>query len=315
MSDGTRIMVTGGSGFLGRHIVDSCRRRGYDVAVPRSRDYDLTQLDQTRKAFADLKPDVVIHAAADVGGIGYNTLMPAEIFTNNVRFACNIMDATREAGIKKLVNIGSACAYPGDVEDSMSEDDFLAGPMHPSVEVYGFSKRALYLAGRAYRQEYGLNSIHLILTNLYGPGDKFDPKDSHVVAAMIRRFVEAVDEGVSEVTCWGTGSPVREFMYVGDCAEAIVQAAEDYEDESPLNIGTGIGTSIYELAIKTAEAAGYTGEIHWDSSKPDGAARKVLDISRMHASLKAMQPPTPLSDGLSSTIDWFRANMSAALQR
>lgn len=308
------VMVTGGGGFLGRHVVERFRTRGYEVSVPRSRDYDLRTVDGTRAAFADFAPDIVVHAAADVGGIGYNQICPADIFTNNVRMACNVMEAAKDAGIEKLVHVGSACAYPGDVAGSMSEDSFLDGPMHPSVEVYGFSKRALFLGARAYRQQYGLRSIFLLLTNLYGPWDKYDPKDSHVVAAMVRRFVEAVDEGVQEVVCWGTGTPVREFMYVEDCAEAIVLCTEKYDAEGPLNIGTGIGTTISELAEASAEAAGYRGAIKWDPSRPDGAMRKVLDVSRMEEAIGRPGRAAPLREGLAATVAWYREN-AATLAR
>ena len=300
-----KIMVTGGSGFLGQHIVQSLEKRGHDVSVPRSKDYDLTELKSTQKAISEFTPDIIVHAAADVGGIGYNQLFPADIFTNNLRMACNIMQAAAEASIEKLVNVGSACAYPGEVDGLMNEDSFLSGAMHPSVEVYGLSKRALYLGAEAFRQQYGLESIFLVITNLFGPHDKYNPKDSHVVAAMIRRFVEAVDDDLAGVTCWGTGSPTREFMYAEDCAEAIAQATEKYSDSAPLNIGTGIGTTIKELAVLSAKAAGYTGTIDWDTSKPDGAMYKVLDISRMEEALDGFRAKTSIEDGLKVTIDWF----------
>ena len=301
-----KIMVTGGSGFLGRHIVQSLEIRGYDVSVPRSKDYDLTELKPAQKAISDLKPDIIVHAAADVGGIGYNQLFPADIFTNNLRMACNVMQAAAESSIEKLVNVGSACAYPGEVDGLMSEDSFLSGAMHPSVEVYGLSKRALYLGAEAFRQQFGLESIFLVITNLFGPHDKYNPKDSHVVAAMIRRFVEAVDDDLAGVTCWGTGSPTREFMYAEDCAEAIAEATDKYSGSDPLNIGTGTGTTIKELAELSAKAAGYTGTIDWDTSKPDGAMYKVLDISRMDEALDGFRAKTSIEDGLKTTIDWFR---------
>jgi len=302
----SKVMVTGGNGFLGRHIVKSLESRGHEVSVPRSKDYDLTNLDSARSAITDLKPELIVHAAADVGGIGYNTLFPADIFTNNLRMACNVMQAAAEADIEKLVNVGSACAYPGEVDGLMKEDSFLTGAMHPSVEVYGLSKRALYLGAEAFRQQHGLQSIFLVITNLFGPHDKYNPKDSHVVAAMIRRFVEAVDEDVPGVTCWGTGSPTREFMYASDCAEAIAEATENYSGVEPLNIGTGTGTTIKELAELTAKAAGYTGTLDWDTSKPDGAMYKVLDITRMEQALNGFKASTSIEEGLKTTVEWFR---------
>jgi GDP-L-fucose synthase len=301
-----KVMVTGGSGFLGRHIVSSLKSRDFEVSVPRSKNYDLTDLDSARSAITDLEPEIIVHAAADVGGIGYNQLFPADIFTNNLRMACNIMQAAAEAQIEKLVNVGSACAYPGEVDGLMHEDSFLTGAMHPSVEVYGLSKRALYLGAEAFRQQFGLESIFLVITNLFGPHDKYNPKDSHVVAAMIRRFVEAVDDELTEVTCWGTGSPTREFMYAEDCAEAIAEATVKYSGAAPLNIGTGKGTSIKELAELSAKAAGYAGTIDWDTSKPDGAMYKVLDISRMEKELDGFKAQTSIEEGLKTTIEWFR---------
>ena len=301
-----KVMVTGGSGFLGRHIVNSLKSRDFEVSVPRSKNYDLTDLDSARSAITDLKPEIIVHAAADVGGIGYNQLFPADIFTNNLRMACNIMQASAEAQIEKLVNVGSACAYPGEVDGLMNEDSFLTGAMHPSVEVYGLSKRALFLGDEAFRQQFGLESIFLVITNLFGPHDKYNPKDSHVVAAMIRRFVEAVDDDLPGVTCWGTGSPTREFMYAEDCAEAIAEATIKYSGSDPLNIGTGKGTTIKELAELSAKAAGYTGTIDWDTSKPDGAMYKVLDISRMEKELDGFKAQTSIEEGLRTTIEWFR---------
>ena len=311
MDTSQRVMITGGGGFLGRYITNWFEAKGHEVIVPRSKEFDLRSPEETKRAFTNYRPDIVIHAAADVGGIGYNVMFPADIFANNLRIACNVMDAAKESNVSKLVNIGSACAYPGDAMGDMSEDAFLDGRMHNSVEVYGFSKRALYLGAEAYRQQYGLNSIFLILTNLYGPWDKYDPKDSHVVAAMIRRFADAVKTHAKSVTCWGTGAPVREFMYADDCADAIGRATEVYESVEPLNIGTGIGTSIRELALLTAEAAGFTGTVDWDSTKPDGAARKVLDINRMSEALGDEVKSTPFSQGLAETLVWYREHLMA----
>jgi len=304
---GKRVMVTGGGGFLGTHLLARFKRAGADVAAPRSAECDLTLREGARAAFERSRPAVVVHAAADVGGIGYNRLYPADIFRNNLTMTCNVLEACRRHGVEKLVIIGSACAYPGDVTGTLNEADFLAGPMHPSVECYGFSKRGLYLGARAYREQYGFDSIFLVLTNLYGPHDKFDPDESHVVAALVRKFAEAAERGGPVVECWGTGAPIREFLYAPDCAEAVLRAAERYDAPEPLNIGTGIGTSIRELAEMLARITGFEGELRWDASKPDGAMKKVLDVSRMKEALD-WRPPTGLQDGLRATVEWYRAN-------
>jgi nucleoside-diphosphate-sugar epimerase len=307
----TRVLVTGGHGFLGHHLVEQLTAQGARVFAPRSRDLDLTHPGDMLAAFQDSEAEIVFHAAADVGGIGYNRIAPADIFRNNTLMAVNALEAARLQPVHKLVMVGSACAYPGQVDGLMSEDSFEAGPMHESVDVYGFSKRALYLGGKAYRKQYGVNSIFLILTNLYGPFDKFDPKESHVVAALVRKFVDAKLAGEPEVVCWGTGRPTREFMYVEDCARAIIRAGEVYEDSAPLNIGVGVGTTIRELAEALHVVTGYAGRVRWDTSMPDGALYKVLDTRRMQAALKP-PPPTPLRAGLEKTVAWYEAQHCVA---
>ena len=309
--DNKPVLVTGGTGFLGRHIVNQLQKQGAHVFVPKNHEYDLTQLETVLAAFKVGRPQIVFHAAADVGGIGYNRIAPANIFRNNLLMAVNILEACRLYPVEKVVMIGSACAYPGHVDGLMSEDSFLAGAMHDSVEVYGFSKRALYLGGNAYRKQYGVNSIFLILTNLYGPYDKFDPKESHVVAALVRKFVEAKQQNAPSVACWGTGQPTREFMYVKDCAQAILRAAEVYNSPEPLNIGTGIGTTIKELAGTLKEITQYDGKIVWDTSMPDGAMYKALDISRMREKLEELRC-TKLADGLRMTVDWYVSHQDEA---
>lgn len=307
---GKTVLVTGGGGFLGTHLVSHLEQSGAEVCAPPSADYDLVRYEEADRALARFRPAIVVHAAADVGGIGYNRLYPADIFRNNLLMSCNVLEACRRNNVEKLVVIGSACAYPGEVTGTLREADFLTGPMHPSVECYGLSKRALYLGAKAYREQHGLNSILLVLTNLYGPHDKFDPEESHVVAALIRKFVEAVENAEPAVECWGTGAPIREFLYAGDCAEAVLRAAERYDGLEPLNIGTGTGTSIKELAELTARITGFTGEVRWDTTRPDGAMKKVLDVSRMVEVLD-WSPPTSLEEGLRKTIQWYRQNRSS----
>jgi GDP-L-fucose synthase len=302
---GKRVAITGGGGFLGTHLAERFRRGRAEVSVLRSADFDLLRPDEAGRAVRELRPQLLVHAAADVGGIGYNRLRPADIFHNNLLMACNVLRACRDHGVGKLVIIGSACAYPGKVEGTMKEADFLGGPMHPSVECYGLSKRALYLGARAYREQYGLESVFLLLTNLYGPHDKYGEEDSHVVAALIRRFVEAVERHEPVVECWGTGRPVREFLYAPDCADAVFRAAEVYEGPEPLNVGTGIGTSIRDLAEMIADATGFQGEIRWNTAMPDGAMKKVLDVSRMKSVLQ-WRPATSLREGIALTVEWYR---------
>jgi len=225
----------------------------------------------------------------------------------------NVMEAARLAGVKKVVNVGTACSYPGYLEGELREEDLWAGPCHASVVNYGLTKKMLAVQGLAYQRQYGLDSIHLILTNLYGPGDSYNPDRSHVVAALVRKWVEADLAGAPEIEVWGTGTPIREFIYVEDCADAIVLAAEKYDDVgTPLNIGTGIGTSIRELVETINEVTAFKGQIRWNTDKPDGAAKKVLDVTRMRAALDGWTPPTDLRAGLARTIAWYRANKAAA---
>jgi GDP-L-fucose synthase len=225
----------------------------------------------------------------------------------------NLMEAARLQNVGKVVNIGTACSYPGYLEGDLKEDDLWGGPCHASVVNYGLTKKMLAVQGLAYKRQYGLDSIHLILTNLYGPGDSYNPDRSHVVAALVRKWVEADLAAAPSIEVWGTGKPIREFIYVEDCADAIVLAAEKYNDVNlPLNIGTGIGTSIKELVETISEVTGYKGKIVWNTDKPDGAIKKVLDVTRMKRELDGWSPPTSLRAGLAKTISWYRANKAQA---
>lgn len=310
---GKRVTVTGGAGFLGKHIVERLESFGAEVFVPRKRDYDLTTLDACLRCVLEHPTEVLIHAAAYYGGIGINVNEPGRLYYQNLVMGANLMEAARLAKLEKVVNIGTACSYPGYLEGELIEHDLWAGPCHASVVNYGLTKKMLAIQGVAYKREYGLNSIHLILTNLYGPGDSYNPDRSHVVAALVRKWVEADLNGAKEVEVWGTGKPIREFIYVEDCADAIVLSAELYNDESlPLNIGTGIGTSIKELAESVHDLSGFKGTLHWNTDKPDGAAKKVLDVTRMTEVLDGWSPPTELKAGLSKTIAWYRVNKDEA---
>ena len=250
-------------------------------------------------------PSIVVHAAGFLGGINFSRLYPAKVFLRNLQMACNILEMADSFGVSKLVNIGSACVYSDQLQGPFKEEDVLSLPMHESVRNYGFSKLALYLGGLAFQEQSALNVIHLIPANLYGPRDKFHPELSHVVSSMIPKFYEAIKvTSAPSVQCWGTGSTIREFVYVEDCADAIVLATEKYDTPAPLNIGVGHGISIKELAETIKMVVGYTGEIDWDLSKPDGAGYKVLDISRIKNEL-GWKPKTSFEAGMQKTVEWF----------
>ena len=308
-----RVTVTGGAGFLGQHLVRRLQGFGAEVFVPRQRDYNLTTLDACLRCVLEHPCDVLFHAAAYYGGIGINQTQPATLYYSNLVMGANLMEAARLAKVEKFVAIGTACSYPGYLEGHLKEDDLWAGPCHASVVNYGLTKKMMAVQAQAYKRQYGLDSIHLILTNLYGPGDSYNPERSHVVAALVRKWVEAEQAKAPSVEVWGTGKPVREFIYVEDCADAIVLAAEKYDDAArPLNIGTGIGTTIKELSETVHEVSGYQGKMHWNVDKPDGAPIKVLDVTRMKQVLDGWTPPTKLRDGLSKTVAWYRANKAQA---
>jgi GDP-L-fucose synthase len=304
-----KVTVTGGAGFLGKHLVKRLENMGAAVYVPRQRDYNLTNLDAGLKCLLEHPCDVLIHAAAYYGGIGINVNEPASLYYRNLVMGANLMEAARLAKVAKVVNIGTACSYPGYLEGHLKEDDLWSGPCHASVVNYGLTKKMLAVQGQAYKKQFGLNSIHLILTNLYGPGDSYNPDRSHVVAALVRKWVEADLNKAPSVEVWGTGKAIREFIYVEDCADAIVLAAEKYNDAAmPLNIGTGIGTSIRELAETVHNVSGYQGKMTWNTDKPDGAPLKVLDVTRMKSVLDGWIAPTDLKTGLAKTIAWYRAH-------
>lgn len=310
---GKRVTVTGGAGFLGQHVVKRLQTYGAIPYAPRQRDYNLTSLDACMKCLLEHPCDVLIHGAAYYGGIGINVTQPATLYYTNLVMGANLMEASRLAKVSKVVAVGTACSYPGYLEGDLKEDDLWNGPCHASVVNYGLTKKMLSVQSLAYKRQYDLDSIHLILTNLYGPGDSYNPDRSHVVAALIRKFVEAEMANAPQVEVWGTGKPIREFLYVEDCADAILMAAEKYNDvATPLNIGTGVGTSIRELTEAVHAESGYRGQIVWNSDKPDGAARKVLDVARMKHAFDGWAPPTNLRAGLEKTIAWYRAHKAEA---
>jgi nucleoside-diphosphate-sugar epimerase len=309
------ILITGGSGFLGRHIVQYAKEAGYNVFSPRSYELNLEKMDGISQYLKSLleeveKIDVIIHSAAYYGGIGICQEEPATIFHKNSQMAINIFKVAKDCGVKKIIPIGSACAYPGYLEGDLKEENFWDGKLHDTVEAYGITKKFQLVAQRAYYKQDGIESIHLILTNLYGPHDVFTEYRSHVVSALIKKFSDAKDK----VTLWGDGTPVREFLYVKDAAEAVVKAIALEHDIQPVNIGTGVGTTIKELAESIKQFTRFEGVIEWDTTKPKGAMRKVLDITRMKTKLQ-WSPRYSLQDGLLETIDWYLKNKETADKR
>lgn len=307
-----RILLTGGSGFLGRHIIEQAKARGHQVLAPRSSQMNLETMEGVDSYLSGVIKregpiDCIIHSAAHYGGIGIIQSEPAAVFHRNAQMGLNAFEICRRFDIKKIIPIGSACSYPGYLQGDLKEENFWDGKLHESVEAYGFSKKILLVGQKAYFKQHGLESNHLVLTNLYGPHDVFTEYRSHVLAALIKKFTDAKDH----VTLWGDGSPIREFIYVGDAAEAIVRAVDLSHDPDPINIGTGVGTSIKELALLIAKYSNFKGEITWDTSKPNGAVRKVLDIRRMKEKL-GWEPRHALEDGIKKTFDWYLPNKSEA---
>jgi len=301
-----RFVVTGGAGFLGRAVVKALHERGAEqVFVPRSAEYDLRQRDAILDLLNDTRPDFIIHLAAVVGGIGANRAHPAEFFYDNLIMGTQLLHEAWRAGIKKFVTIGTVCAYPKFTPVPFHEESLWDGYPEETNAPYGLAKKMLLVQGQAYRQQYGFNSIYLLPTNLYGPGDNFDLETSHVIPALIRKFMEAKDRGEKQVVAWGTGSPTREFLYVDDAAEGILLATEHYEKSDPVNIGSGQEISIRDLTELVAELVGFEGEVVWDSSKPDGQPRRALDTSRAEQEF-GFKAKTSFRDGLAKTIAWYQ---------
>ena len=309
-----RVLVTGGSGFLGRVIVEKLRGKGANVYVPRSKYCDLVDYRACMQLFKTVMPQIVIHSGAYYGGIEINQKYPGKIYFKNLIMGANVLEMCRKWDVEKVISVGTACSYPGYLEGDLKEENLWDGPCHESVRNYGMTKKMLCIQQEAYKKQYGLDGIHLILTNLYGEHDSYNTERSHVVAALIRKFVEAKMNGDKEVEIWGTGKPIREFIYVRDASEAIVRATEEYNDLVPMNIGVGEGTSIKKLANLIKDIVDFQGELIWNSSKPDGAKKKVLDVSRMKSVLK-WTPETSLREGLEKTISWFSENYESAIQR
>jgi GDP-L-fucose synthase len=306
-----RVWVTGGSGFLGQHVVDALRRHGATtILAPRSGDYDLRDRQAIRAALRDLRPDVLIHLAAVVGGIGANRASPGRFFYENAIMGIELMEQARTAGIAKFVQIGTVCAYPKLTPVPFREESIWDGYPEETNAPYGLAKKMLLVQAQAYRRQYRFNAIYLILVNLYGPGDNFDPESSHVIPALIRKFIEARERGDREVTVWGTGVASREFLFVADAAEGIALATERYDGDEPVNIGAGREITIRELAEMVRRLVGYEGSIRWDASQPNGQPRRMLDTSRAR-DLFAFEAQVGLEAGLRRTIEWYESHRAS----
>jgi GDP-L-fucose synthase len=303
-----KVMVTGGAGFLGKQVVAELRERGVrQVSTPRSREVDLTDAVATRRLFEAERPDLVLHLAAKVGGIGANQRFPGTFFRDNMAMGLNVLEEARRVGTRKVVVAGTICAYPKFAPVPFREDDLWNGYPEETNAPYGIAKKALLVMAQAYRQEFGSNFVMLFPVNLYGPRDNFDLETSHVIPAMIRKFDSALDDSTSEVVLWGDGSPTREFLYVDDAARGLVEAAVHYDDPAPVNLGAGFEISMLDLARLIAAKVGYTGKIVWDTTRPNGQPRRMLDTTRAQERF-GFRAQVSFDDGLARTVDWYRAN-------
>jgi GDP-L-fucose synthase len=304
--DDRRVLVTGGAGFLGARVVNALKGRGCrSVFIPRSRDYDLRRVEGIERVLRDARPDLVIHLAARVGGIGANRAHPAEFFYDNLLMGTQLLHESWRAGVAKFVGVSTICAYPKLTPVPFAEDDLWSGYPEETNAPYGLAKKMLLVQAQAYRQQYGFNATHVMPVNLYGPDDHVDPENSHVIPALIAKCVEAAERGEGEIVCWGDGTPTREFLYVEDAAEAIVLAAERYDGAEPVNLGSGMEISIRDLAHVVAKLTGFEGRIVWDTTKPNGQPRRCVDTSRAERWF-GFRARTSFEEGLRRTVEWYR---------
>jgi GDP-L-fucose synthase len=303
-------LVTGGGGFLGTHVVERLQAEGIEPIVARRRQYDLTRWDDTERLFADAKPELVLHLAAEVGGIGANRDNPGRYWYSNLMMGAHVIEQSRLHGVDKLLVLGTVCSYPKFAPVPFNEDDLWNGYPEETNAPYGVAKKSLLVGGQGYREQYGLNTIFLLPVNLYGPRDNFHPTNAHVIPDLIRKMSDAQARGEREVVLWGDGSPTREFLYVDDAAEGIVLAALRYDQPEPVNLGTGEEVSIKHLAELIGEATGYEGEIVWDTTKPNGQPRRKLDTTRAKE-LFGFEAKTPFREGVARTVAWYREHAAA----
>jgi GDP-L-fucose synthase len=301
-----RVLVTGGGGFLGSHLVERLEERGADIFVPRRQDYDLTRWDDAERLFADARPELVFHLAAEVGGIGANRANPGRYWYANLMMGAHVLELARRHDVGKLVTVGTVCVYPKHASIPFREEDLWDGYPEETNAPYGTAKRAVLVGGQAYRDQYGLNAIYLMPAGLYGPRDNFDLETSHVVPALIRKMLESPDE----VVLWGDGTPTRELLYVDDCVDALLLAADRYDGPEPVNIGTGEEISIRDLAALVAVLTGFEGDVVWDTTKPNGYPRRKLDTSRARE-LFGFEAQVSLREGLERTVAWYRSTARA----
>jgi GDP-L-fucose synthase len=304
-----RILVTGGSGFLGTHLIATLRNRGCtQISAPGHQQFELTRENDVRRLYAEVRPEVVLHLAAIVGGIGANRANPGRFLYDNSMMGLLLIEHARLSCVEKFVALGTICAYPKHTPVPFREEDLWNGYPEETNAPYGLAKKMMLVQAQAYREQYGFNAIYLLPVNLYGPGDHFDLENTHVIPALILKCLGAISRGDSEVLLWGDGTPTREFLYVDDCAEAIVLAAERYERAEPVNVGAGFEISIRQLAELIAELTGFRGRIAWDTSKPNGQPRRMLDTSRAKSGF-GFEAHTPFREGLKHTIDWYRREL------
>ena len=308
-----RVMVTGGAGFLGKRVVARLRQAGcQEIFVPRQTEYDLVRLDHVQRAIREAHPDVIIHLAAVVGGIGANRANPGRFFYDNLMMGVQLIEEARLAGVEKLVAIGTICAYPKFTPIPFREENLWDGYPEETNAPYGLAKKMLLVQAQAYREQYGFNAIYLLPVNLYGPGDNFDPDTSHVVPALIRKCIEARESGAESITVWGDGSPSREFLYVDDAADGIVLAAERYDGAEPVNLGAGIEITVRDLVELIARLTGFQGRVEFDAAMPNGQPRRCLDTSRA-AEYFGFRAQTDFETGLRETIAWYEQTRALAV--
>ena len=305
--EGKKVTVTGGAGFLGSYIVEKLQRKKAEVFIPKIEDYDLRKIENIKRMFDDFLPEIVIHLAAVVGGIGANRQNPGKFFYDNIIMGVQLMEEARSRKVSKFVNIGTICSYPKFTPVPFKEEDLWNGYPEETNAPYGLAKKMLIVQSQAYRKQYGFNSINLLQVNLYGPRDNFDPQSSHVIPALIKKCFDAIKNKENEIVIWGTGKPTREFLYVEDAAEGILLATEKYNKSEPINLGAGFEISIKDLVELIAKLTGFKGKIVWDTTKPDGQPRRCLDTSKAYKEF-GFKAKTIFEEGLKKTIEWYMGN-------